>query len=116
MTNEKFGIEGIKKVLDYAFGLTQAIKVSLEDGEITLSDFGNFIKTVSNSASTFAAVKLLKDEVEDLSMEEETLVLNYTREKFPTFNDTQIKEVTIAGLNFAMAAAILIREVKELKD
>ena len=67
----KYGVDGIKAVLDFGGSMFQAIKKSLEDGTINPLDAIYLIDPLTKLAAAIKALPTIPNEVEDTLTDEE---------------------------------------------
>jgi len=89
---EKFGIEETKDVLAFVFSMTNAIKVSLSDGDFDFWDAKNFIDPLKKIAPAVENIEEIIPELEDLSWDEIIELAKYSMTELGLGGDINIEE------------------------
>ena len=89
---EKFGIEETKDVLAVVFSMTNAIKVSLSDGDFDFWDAKNFIDPLKKIAPAVENIEEIIPELEDLSWDEIIELAKYSMTELGLGGDINIEE------------------------
>ena len=94
---EKFGIEGIKNILNAGFALAQTATLALEDGFQAFQDILAIAPQAMNVSNVIKNnIAQAKDEYNDLSSDERNQIIAFVSEKFDIPNDQS--EAKIEGV------------------
>ena len=89
MSNDEIlGIKETKEVLNFGFDLLEAIIKSLEDKKFSIvTDAPRFVPVIFSAAKAFAGVELVKQELTDLTEEEQDELVSELKKRFDLKND-----------------------------
>ena len=72
------GVKETKEVLAFVFSMTNAIKVSLADGDFDFWDAKNFVEPLKKIAPAVENIEEVLPELEDLSLDEVIELTKYS--------------------------------------
>ena len=89
MSNDEIlGIKETKEVLNFGFDLLEAIIKSLEDKKFSIvTDSPRFVPVIFSAAKAFAGIELVKQELLDLTEEEQDELIAELKQRFNLNND-----------------------------
>ena len=89
MSNDEIlGIKETKEVLNFGFDLLEAIIKSLEDKKFSIvTDAPRFVPVIFSAAKAFAGVELVKQELTDLTEDEQNELVSELKKRFDLKND-----------------------------
>lgn len=89
MSNDEIlGIKETKEVLNFGFDLLEAILKSLEDKKFSIvTDAPRFVPVIFSAAKAFAGVELVKQELTDLTEDEQDELVSELKKRFDLKND-----------------------------
>lgn len=89
MSNEVLGINETKEVLNFGFDLLEAILKSLEDKKFSIvTDAPRFVPVIFSAAKAFSGIELVKEELKDITEEEQQELITELKKRFDLKNDT----------------------------
>lgn len=101
----KLGIEKVKIILAFGFGLARQLETALADGKITFTDLPGFIGQFMGLQAVIEAGKEAVAEVLDLTAEERTELNAWAATEFDLKNDV-IEAKVKAALDLAMSVLV----------
>lgn len=88
MSNEVLGINETKEVLNFGFDLLEAIIKSLEDKKFSIvTDAPRFVPVIFTAAKAFSGIELVKEELKDITEEEQKELITELKKRFDLKND-----------------------------
>ena len=88
MSNEVLGIKETKEVLNFGFDLLEAIIKSLEDKKFSIvTDAPRFVPVIFSAAKAFSGIELVKEELKDITEEEQQELIAELKKRFDLKND-----------------------------
>jgi len=88
MPNNVLGVKETKEVLNFGFDLLEAIIKSLEDKRFSIiTDAPRFVPVIFSAAKAFSGIELVKEELKDLTEDEEGELIAELKARFDLQND-----------------------------
>jgi hypothetical protein len=88
MSNEVLGIKETTEVLNFGFDLLEAIIKSLEDKKFSIvTDAPRFVPVIFSAAKAFSGIELVKEELKDITEEEQQELIAELKKRFDLKND-----------------------------
>ena len=103
------GIDETKDVILFICALANAIKKSMDDGEVTLGDAMHFTPILMKIFPALNAIKLVPSELNDLQPEEKEQLINLIKDELD-FN-TDVEEVIDEALDIVWSIKNLIEKL-----
>lgn len=100
--DNKFGVENIKVLLGFGFGIGKQLETALGDGKITFSDLPGFIGQFMGLQAVVDASKPAAAELLDLTSEEREELNAWAQKEFDLKND-ELESKIEAGLDMALS-------------
>lgn len=88
MSNKVLGIKETTEVLNFGFDLLEAIIKSLEDKKFSIvTDAPRFVPVIFSAAKAFSGIELVKEELKDITEEEQQELITELKKRFDLKND-----------------------------
>ena len=88
MSEQVLGIKETKEILTFGFDLLEAILKSLEDKKFSIvTDAPRFVPVIFSAAKAFSGIELVKEELKDLTPEEQEELITELKARFDLKND-----------------------------
>lgn len=109
---QKFGIENLKKAIGWACSFNEELASALKDKKFRWIEAFGFIDDVLGIEGLVKAIPQIKNEIAELSHEENHELKEYISENF-TFENSTVEEVIDAAFDFLSGATKLINAFKK---
>lgn len=107
------GIKETKEMLGFVLSIGNGLGLSLEDGEMTITDLTEFVAPLLEAADAFSNAVDIPAELADLSEEERVELLAYAKEKFSIPED-HIEDVVECGFDTIVQICELVQKIRAL--
>lgn len=88
---ELYGIKEIKELLAFGFKFQAAITGSLEDDKFNWMDTFRFTSPLLAASDAFNGLKLIDEEIQNLSESEKVELRNFAKTFYPNFDNNELQ-------------------------
>lgn len=111
MSNEKYGIETIKKTIALGVSFSTTLGDSLQDGKLDFSEIMNLIGSLKHAPNVIMNMGDLKKEISDLSANERKELNQFMESKYPSNKDKDM--IITESIGILLSISRIINAVKK---